>query len=157
MTKKKLLAIDNASRLIGWSFWHGGELHEYGVIDLSACGAKADNRIGCYWKELGNLFKLYEPDMVAIETPCGIGWSVRILSEYLGVVKCRLSLLNIPWALIAPTSAKKALTGTGKANKQEVQHAAHDKFPDIVTPDVTEDEADAIAIGYSYLMSTKKV
>lgn len=48
----------------------------------------------------------------------GIGWAFRFV----------LFEQSIPYAEIAPTSAKKFATGSGRANKQDIINAAEDKF-----------------------------
>lgn len=153
----KLLAIDNASKLIGWAFYFNGDLHEYGVLNLSKCGKRADDRMLDYHKGIKALINLYKPNEVVIETPGGggTGWSLRVLSEFLAVVKLTCLMKKIPFHLISPREAKKLATGKGNASKVQVQQWAHDTFTDIVHPDVTEDEADAIAIGYAHIVKTK--
>lgn len=155
----KTFSIDNASRLIGWSFWQDGDLHEFGVIDLSPYGRVADDRVLAYYQELMRLFTLYTPEECVVETPFvrGRGNSGLILSQYLGIVKLALMKQGIDYHPMSPTEAKLGFTGDGKAKKHEMQQRAHDLYPDVVGPDVTEDEADAIGIGYAHLVKHNRL
>lgn len=154
--QKKLLAIDNSSTKIGFAFFQGQELHDY--WDLTLKGKTSGERMLPYYNKLKEYFSLWQPDEVAIETPGGKGWSIRVLSEFLGIVKLVTYQAGLKDFLYAPTSIKLTATGSGRAKKEDIINWVKIKYnepmKDLGYPVLTEDSADAIALGYTHLVKT---
>lgn len=150
---KKLLAIDNASKNIGFAFFIDGKLNDF--WDLNLKGKTSAERLTPYYNKVKEFLVDWSPDEVAIETPGGKGWSIRVLSEFLGVLKLACYRRSLPVFLYAPTAIKKAMTGSGKASKQEVKESVKIYYAQEMRrmdyPELSEDVADAIALGYTHL------
>lgn len=143
----KILALDTATRKCGYALFQDGELVKSGTWVMS----------GDFDDRLAQLFHNVEEvgadvELVALEVPfvhprMRKDTAIR-LGQAVGVVKGWAFLRNIKTFDVYPTTAKKAMTGSGKATKYGVQEAVRAKFG---LPDVLEDEADAIAVGVSAL------
>jgi len=153
MTPGKLLAIDNSSTKIGFAFFLDGKLSDF--WDLHLKGKTSAERLAPYFKKLKEYLELWKPDEVVIETPGGKGWSIRVLSEFLGVAKLACYLRSLPVFLYAPTSIKKAVSGSGRADKQAVFNAVQSIYSrELIKsgfPPMSFDCSDAIALGYTHL------
>lgn len=153
MKPEKLLAIDNASTKIGFAFFLDGKLSDF--WDLHLRGKTSNERLEPYYNKLKEYLELWKPDEVAVETPGGKGWSIRVLSEFLGVLKLACYRRSLPVFFYAPTSIKKAITGSGRSDKQEVFNSVQSIYSrdllKIGFPEMSFDCSDAIALGYTHL------
>jgi len=59
--------------------------------------------------------------------------------------------LEVTSPAISPSAVKKAVTGSGKAEKNEVEEAVR-KITGYTGPFATDDESDAVAIGLAFLL-----
>lgn len=97
-------------------------------------------------------------DLIVIEGPSyGSGTKVRQQGQHeraglWWLIKCALSLRDLPVAVAAPKARAKYATGNGNADKDEVLAAAVRRFPGV--PITKNDEADAYwlcAMGHALL------
>ena len=65
-----------------------------------------------------------------------------------------LAYYDIPIVYFSPISVKKAVTGNGRASKDEVAEAVLKKYSGVTVLD--NDQSDAIAIGATYFQNIKK-
>jgi len=98
-----------------------------------------------------NLKPPFEPalDMVVVEDPFGqYIQGVKVLHIYMGAVIQWCIDRKVSFAKINDKTIKKVFTGNGNANKDLMVFTAQDKYGDHI---VDENEADAVAVGYTYL------
>lgn len=91
-------------------------------------------------------------DLCIVEGYAYGGKALAALAEMNGIIKFNLTLNEVPFDNIAPTTVKKQITGNGRAKKEEVREALS-KFPIFEGYEFqNEDESDSAAVGLSYLM-----
>lgn len=154
--KKRILALDQASRTTGYSIFDGQELVAFGVYNASGSNGKARINDVCDWLE--HMIELYEPDFVGIEDiqyNNGAHNTFKLLGQLMGAIFRTLYDAKIPHdSVLIPTWRKSVgVKGRGraeqKANAQRVVKAKYGL-------DVSEDEADAICIGMHFAGSGKR-
>lgn len=148
----KILAIDNSSRTVGYAFYDTEQPIEPECFEVSNKGPVTDLRLVEYHHSLSDILTRYKPTVCVIENPGGIGWSIRILSEFLGVAKVQCQKAGATIVTYAPTSMKKLATGSGKAKKEEVRTAMAKLYPSCVTEETGLDASDAVGLLRAYLV-----
>ena len=105
---------------------------------------------------LKNLFEQYKPDCVAVEQLyfATNAKTAITVGQARGVIILTASQANIPSFDYTPLQVKLAITGYGKADKNQVQHMVKNilKLKEIPRPD---DAADALAIALTHAFSYK--
>lgn len=148
----KILGIDVATRITGWGLVDESGTWWHGVIDYSKM-KDVPERLMLLGDRVKELIKLYKPDVVAVEDQF-FGKNIdtlKKLSHARGVVEFVSLKSGCEVVIISNKTAKKIITGNGNAKKKMVQDAVIEKFK--LPIDITEDEADAIAIAYAALVS----
>ena len=152
-----VLGIDPGSHRCGWSIVRGSS-GCYTAVDYGCITPPADcqpgERLHCIYEQINDIIGRYHPGELSIEklffnkniTSC-IG-----VAEARGVVLLAAQQAGLAVSEYTPADIKKALTGTGKANKNEVTlmvmaYLGLKKKP---TPD---DTADALAIAITHICS----
>lgn len=154
----KILALDQASRTTGWSFFEKGKLVEYGKFTF------ADEDFGKRLEKIRNkvtdLINKYQPDEVVFEDiqlqshsgDANYGNNIatfKKLAEVFGVIYELVTELGIPNRAVLSTVWKGKLGllhGYGQkreSQKQEAQTWVKNNY----NIKATQDEADAICIG----------
>ena len=107
-------------------------------------------------KELINIITAYKPDIAVLES---LFWGTNvktalIVGQARGVVQLAIAQAKIPIVEYTPLQVKMALTGYGRADKNQIQQMVKTifKLPKILSPD---DVADAAAIALTHLFSYK--
>lgn len=158
--QKRILALDQATRVSGWSIFDGNKLTKYGKFRTT--GATEEERINQirYW--LISMIENWKPDEIGIEdihfqgatatgAPVGI-LTYKTLAHLQGVVIDTLFDNKIPFQIISPSTWREHCKVKGKTSpdkKKSMQRKVKEQF-DI---SVTNDEADAIGIG-KYMADT---
>jgi crossover junction endodeoxyribonuclease RuvC len=75
--------------------------------------------------------------------------TLKSLSQARAVVMLFCANEDIPLMVVVPSTAKKAITGNGKATKEQVREIVKGKFN---ISNIGEDESDAVAIAYAALL-----
>ncbi|MBD2102281.1 crossover junction endodeoxyribonuclease RuvC [Leptolyngbya sp. FACHB-261] len=118
---------------------------DYGVI-RTAAGTDIPDRLRVIYQDMHELLELWQPDHVAVEKLFfyRMGNTIAV-AQARGVVMLTLAQHQLAITEFAPPQVKQALTGYGKAGKQEVQEAVAQmlSLSEIPRPD---DAADALAI-----------
>ncbi len=152
-----VLGIDPGSHRCGWGVVTGYVGH-YSALEWGCITPPADCGIGermqFIYDALGGIIKRHNPTDLAIEklyfnrnvTSC-IG-----VAEARGVVLLAAQQAGLPIAEYAPSDIKKMLTGSGRANKNEVtlmvmSHLGLERKPQV------DDTADALAIAITHICS----
>lgn len=151
----RVLGVDPGSIATGWGLVGGSAarpvLLDAGVIRLAARAAFAD-RLHLLRSEFEGLLLRLEPSEAAVEAPFH-GTNSRAalqLAHARGVVLAALGGAGVPVAEYAPATVKKAVTGSGRAEKLQVQRMIG-RLLDLPTPPANTDEADALAVALCHL------
>jgi len=153
----KIIGIDPGLNNLGWAIL---EQNKNGTISYirsgRICPKTTDHitvRLANLQTQISEIITQNTPDMAAIEevfvniNPS----SSMVLSFARGAILASLGLHNIRTLEFAPNTIKKTIVGNGKADKEQVM-----KMLKLVIPSVqfsSKDEADAIAIAYTGLVS----
>lgn len=107
-------------------------------------------------KSLNEIIKSYKPDVAALENLFfnTNAKTALIVGQARGVIQLALARNKIPVVEYTPLQVKMAITGYGRADKNQIQMMVKTilKLPKILTPD---DVADAAAIALTHCFSYK--
>ncbi len=133
------------------------EVLDFGVIRTSPDDA-APERLRQIHSDVNLLLDTYHPDTVATErlffeknVTTGIA-----VGRAIGVILLSIALRDLPWAEYTPLQVKQAVTGTGSADKKQVQWMVTRLLglKEIPRPD---DAADALAVAICHAHSARLV
>lgn len=115
----KILGIDPSLSSSGWVFLNNGKVKDFGIVKTKTSDEKRFLYIS---DEFEKIIKKYKPDEIHIETPFfgKNGQSSLNLAYVRGVLLVLSERLDIPLISFAPQEIKKALTGSGRAGKDEI-------------------------------------
>lgn len=96
--------------------------------------------------EFMKLIALYKPEKVILENYAfgARGRAVFNLGELGGLIRMVLYRAGIPYEEVSPTTVKKKMSGSGKADKKAMVEAVNRYFNISITDD---NQADALALG----------
>ena len=148
----KLLALDTGTHKCGYALFEDDGLICSGVWRLYG---DLDRRLGLLLENLSEMCQPVLPDLIAAEVPfvhprTRKDTAIK-LGQAVGMVKGWAWIHQVRVIEINPSSAKKALTGSGRATKFGVQGAVMAQFG----IEAKEDEADAIAVGIAALAAIR--
>ena len=152
----RILGIDPGTRFCGWGVIdrRGSAIDhvDNGVVVLTPYGPLHE-RLGHLLSRLTDIVETYQPNAVAVE---GIfqhknARSALILGHARGVALAVASSHKLPVYEYAARQVKKALAGTGNANKDQIQRMVSLRMGLNDTPQ--EDAADAIAVAVCHAQS----
>lgn len=142
-----ILGIDPGYGILGWSVIEKNmRLLDYGVIETKS-HLSIEDRIFIIHHELKRIIELYKPECGSIEkiffqknTKTAID-----VAKTVGAIVLTLKMHNLDCFEYTPSQVKQALTGFGRATKEQMQFMVKKIFniKEIPKPD---DAADAIAI-----------
>ncbi len=151
----RVIGIDPGYGRVGWGVVEG-DRHQllsraWGCIE-TAKESPVPDRVLEVWRELNRLLDLWYPDGMAVEA---LYFSKNVttgmqVAEFRGVIRLAAALRDLPVAEYTPNQVKQAVTGSGRADKRQVQEMvrrvlALDEMP---RPD---DAADALACAVCHL------
>lgn len=156
---KRILALDQSTRITGWSIYDSGELIKYGTFITDLDDEIQRDRAIKNW--LINMINNWKPEYVGLE---GIQYQQNMgvttfetLARLQGILMETLLELNIEYS-ICPTNTWRAhcqVKGKTRIDKKRSMQLLAKQWFDI---SVTDDEADAIGIGkYVAEVLNKKV
>ena len=154
----KTLGIDPGSRVTGWGLVSGTSnrpsLDACGEIRLDA-GLAFHERLLALQESLATLLTTHTPDAVAVEWPFhGVNArSALQLAHARGVVLCALAAQGLEPAEYAPATIKKAVTGSGRADKEQVRGMVVRLLGVAATEVRSDDSADALAVALCHQQS----
>jgi crossover junction endodeoxyribonuclease RuvC len=131
----------------------GGDIQPvyYGIIETSGKD-RASERLLKIYTEIGTLFDKYTPNHISLEK---LFFSKNIssamsVSEVRGVILLAAEQRLIPVTEYTPNQIKQAITGSGRADKRQVQEMIKRllHLAEIPTPD---DAADALSIALCHI------
>lgn len=148
MIKIKILCLDQATKISGYSVFEDGNLVDYGVVKIKKKENDGIERIRLMNEEIIKLIKKVNPNFIVFEDvqfQRNYG-TFKQLSQLQGVIMAYLFKLNIGFQIIEPSAWKSfcSIKGRKRAEqKKNTQIFVKDKYG----KEVSEDEADAIGIG----------
>ena len=124
----------------------------YGCIETSGKDLRASERLLKIYTEVGILFEKYQQAQLSLEKL----FFTRNISSAMGVSEVRGIILlaaeqrNIPVAEYTPNQVKQAITGSGRADKRQMQEMIKRllRLTEIPKPD---DAADALSIALCHI------
>lgn len=155
----KILGIDPGIGRTGWGVIQVQsskfKIQKFGCIETKA-GLQMERRLQLLFQQLNDLIKENEPEVIAIEDLFfnTNAKTALIVGQARGVVLLTAAQNNLPVAVYTPLQVKMALTGYGRAEKQQVGQMVKTilNLPAIPKPD---DVADALAIALTHAFSYK--
>lgn len=127
----------------------------YGVISTPS-NHDFEKRLGDIYKELKKIIKKYKPDIIGIEDLFffkNVKTAIKV-AQARGVVLLTANLASISVAEFTPLQVKQAVTGYGRADKNQIQQMVKNilKLKEIPKPD---DAADALAVAICCAQTNK--
>lgn len=150
----RLLALDQASNISGYSIWDNNQLEKVGKIRLD--GQNIDSRLVDLRNEVKKLIfdnKITEAAIEDIQMQSSVGnnaQTFKVLAEVMGVLIELFKELDLPYEIISSNTWKSTckIPRQGRAKeKRAAQEFALERYGQ----KVTQDEADAICIGHHCL------
>ena len=151
----RILGVDPGSLKCGWAIVGGSaarpELLEFGEVSLPATWS-FERRLGRLHEAMVEIVASGTPTHAAVEAPFH-GISARSalqLAHARGVVLAVLGAARVPVSEYAPATIKKAVTGSGRADKPQVTSMVR-RLLRASHPSLREDVADATAAALCHL------
>lgn len=157
---KKILALDQSSKISGYSIFEGSKLMTYGKFtfdddDLNVRLYKIRNKVETLVKEN----QIDELKIEDIQLQANVGNNVqtfKALAEVYGVIMELAEELNIPCTSVLASQWKSKFNIKGKA-RAEQKRAAQQYIETTFNIKATQDECDAICIGYYFASQPKTI
>ena len=152
----RILGVDPGSITTGWGLIGGSpsrpELLECGVIRLR--GTDFADRLAVLKREIEALVDRLHPDSSAVESLFhgANARSAQQLAHARGVIMASLAAAGVELAEYSPATIKKSVTGSGRADKLQVQTMVYKL---LATParDTSTDLSDALAVALCHQAS----
>lgn len=150
----RILGLDPGSRVTGYGVVErrGSELRLVGAGLLSAPkGRELGQRLAQLAAEVDTILERYRPQVAVLEKPFhGVNSrSLIVLAQARGALLASLARQGVPIRELSPAEIKKALTGNGRASKEQVARMV----AMLVSPggrDLPHDASDAVAVALCY-------
>lgn len=155
----KILALDQSSRITGWSVFADGALIEYGKFDASSVGTDIGKRLSYIKQKITELIEKFNIEQVAfeeIQMQTSVGNNVvtfKTLAYVQAIIIETLYNLNIPYAIVPSSSWKSTLGIKGRARAEQKKNAQL-WVSNTYSVKPTQDECDSICIG-AYMNNIK--
>ena len=153
---RRVLGIDPGSQVTGWGLLGGTAVQpcllEAGVLRLGA--GDFPQRLALLQERLAELVSRLRPTVAAVESPFH-GASARSalqLAHARGVILAVLAGAGVEVVEYTPASVKKAVTGSGRADKRQVA-AMVGQLLGAALPGSSHDLSDALALALCHLAS----
>lgn len=149
-TVKRILGIDPGSRLMGYAIIEvSGQktrclLHE--TLKLHSLASTAE-KLGSIFSTITSAIQAYSPHEAAIEQVFmekNVQSALK-LGQARGAAMAAIALQRIPVFEYAARQIKQSVVGTGRAEKQQVQHMVK-ILTNLLVDKILPDSADAIAV-----------
>ncbi|MEO0091961.1 MAG: crossover junction endodeoxyribonuclease RuvC [candidate division WOR-3 bacterium] len=145
-----VIGLDPGLSATGYGIVREDRCVDYGIIKSDITKPLAE-RINQILRLLQKKINQYSPTICAIETLFFKKESARsvIYSAHLrGALFFLLSKKKIPIVEITPARVKKALTGNGRASKQQIKFMVKNIFR--ISNELNEHASDALAVAYTF-------
>jgi crossover junction endodeoxyribonuclease RuvC len=152
----KAIGIDPGLAMTGFgvveTLARGGKACEWGAIRTDA-NCPIPIRLKTIYDELKRLCEKWKPNLLVLEEVFVLKQFPKAaiqLGEVRGVIYLAAQEMNIPVVEIKPTEVKSALTGSGRAEKQQIQRAIR-RILNIEAPLSSSHAGDALALALTGL------
>lgn len=151
----RILGIDPGTATVGYGLIDVEDgrpvVVTYGVFSTSPKDGGTAKRLQLIYQELNYLLKKYQPEAAAVEELFfgrNITTAIRV-GQARGVLLLALANAGIPVAEYSPPKIKEAVSGYGKASKQQVQFMVQNMLDldEVPRPD---DAADGLAVALTH-------
>lgn len=143
----RILGIDPGYNILGWSIIDKNQkLVDYGIIDTSPDKCLAERLLEIHNK-LNGIILFHKPDCASIEKiffTKNVKTAVDV-AKTIGTIILTLKLNNIEYSEYTPSQVKQAVTGYGRADKEQMKLMIQSIFRMRETPQ-PDDAADALAV-----------
>ena len=152
----KLLALDQSSRVTGWSVFADGNLLEHGKFDASAVGTDHGKRLTFIQQKISALIEKYNIEHVVfedIQLQSTVGNNVVTFKTLAYVQSAIIILLHdkkIPYTIVAPSTWRHTLGIKGRERAVQ-KKAAKEWVIAQYNIKASEDECDSICIGAHHI------
>jgi len=151
----KILGLDPGTARLGWGAIDNETMVACGCLETKP-GLAEEARLKTLFEQLGRLIKQYRPEAVAVEKLFFFQnqTTVMAVAQSRGVILLAAAQNNLPVFSYTPLQIKQAVTGHGRADKNQVQQMVKSilKLKLIPKPD---DAADALAVALTHAFSYK--
>lgn len=149
-----IIGIDPGTATTGWGVVRAGK-NKFDCVDAGVITTSAkmdlEKRLWIIHQDLKTLLKKYKPDECALELLFfnTNAKTAMLVGQARGAVMLTVELSKIPLHSYTPLQVKMAITGYGRADKQQMQKMVQSllKLPEIPRPD---DAADALAVALTH-------
>lgn len=154
----RILGIDPGYGILGWAIIECNlSIIDYGIITTDP-GSALDERLLMIHTGLSDIIKTFKPESVAIERLFFAKNTKTALdvAKCIGAVLLSTKLAGLCYNEYSPSQVKTAITGYGRASKDQMQRMIMKIFRinDIPRPD---DAADALAIAACHSFNIKNI
>jgi crossover junction endodeoxyribonuclease RuvC len=154
-----ILGIDPGIGRVGWALVEsresGVKSQDYGCLETKS-GLQVQERLKLIFDFLSKIIKENKPDVVCVEELffATNSKTASVVGEARGVILLCAVLNNVSVATYTPLQVKLAITGYGRADKNQIQAMVKSMLglKEIPRPD---DAADALAIALAHASSYK--
>ncbi len=153
----KIIGIDPGFAVLGWSVIDSSSntIIDYGTIETSK-DLPIDDRLLEIHRSLNNIIGKHKPASASIEKVFFKKNSKTVIdvAKTIGVIQLTFKLHNLDYGEYTPTQVKHAITGYGRASKNQIQLMIKRIFniKELPRPD---DAADALAIALCHSFRKK--
>jgi len=151
----RILGIDPGTASVGYGVIEEQDgqvvMVDCGVIKTAPSDGTTAERLQIIFVELNKLLDIFQPDSAAVEELFfgrNITTAIKV-GQARGVLLLALANASIPVAEYSPPKIKEAVSGYGKASKQQVQYMVKNllNLEEIPRPD---DAADGLAVALTH-------
>ena len=153
---RRILGIDPGSRVTGWGVIESDGIRSRHIASgcIQARGDDFPARLGVIYGGLSEVISLHRPRETAIEEVffARNAASALKLGQARGAAICAIVTRGLPVTEYTPRLVKKAIVGTGAADKEQVQHMVRLMLK-LADGELAADQADALAVALSHAHS----
>lgn len=150
-----ILGVDPGTARLGWGVVCGETIVACGCLETKPELVEED-RLKTLFDQLNRLIKKYQPEAVAVEKLFFFKNQTTVIpvAQSRGIILLAAAQNELPVFSYTPLQIKQAVTGYGRAEKNQVQQMVKAilKLKNIPRPD---DAADALAVALTHLFSYK--
>lgn len=165
---KRILSIDQAANVSGWSYWENDKPVKWGTISPTPASAKEGRRLASLREKFGKLIDEVNPNFILIENPVGgeedktsgpeNNWkTMQTLCQVQGVLMELIYEKNIPMEIISPSSWQFTcgIHKRWRAERKAGARAFVEKKYGLTETDIVQDIVDSICIAHHYIETSK--
>jgi len=145
----RVLVLDQA-KTTGYAIYDNDKLMEYGVIEIGKKNMVYEEMLPVAKVEFANLIGKVRPDKIVLEDiqlQNGNVSTYKKLAMLMGVLICLLHEMSLPHEMVSPTRWQCGLGIKGKKRAEKKANTVLFVKETFSIDDISEDEADAIAMG----------